>query len=53
VTHARLNGDLPRIDSGEKANAAHRDAASRRAALTEARRLAAHASRLQTRINEF
>jgi hypothetical protein len=29
------------------------DAASRRAALAEARRLAAHASRLQTRINQF
>lgn len=82
MTHASLNGDLPRI-AGERPIAAdppcrHNeaalrtelattharyrramkdavqapDAASRRVVLAEARRLAAHASRLQTRIDD-
>ena len=81
MTHAGLNGDLPRNDddSGERGHRPpediaalraqlattharyHRamqdaqrapDTASRRTALAEARRLAAHASRLQSRINK-
>lgn len=82
MTHASLNGDLPRNDddSGERGHrpseavaalraqlatthARYRramqdaqraqDPASRRAALAEARRLAAHGSRLQSRINKL